>query len=69
MMADSDRNWSMIDFVFAPSAFRIPISLVRSVTDTSMIFMTPIPPTNKEIAATKDTNVVTIPITLSTVVM
>ena len=27
-------------------ALRIPISRVRSVTDTSMMFMTPMPPTN-----------------------
>ena len=27
----------------------MPISLVRSVTDTSMIFITPIPPTKREI--------------------
>ena len=35
----------------APIAFLIPISFVRSVTDTSMIFMIPIPPTSSEIAA------------------
>jgi len=29
-------------------AIRMPISRVRSVTDTSMIFIMPIPPTNKE---------------------
>ncbi len=29
----------------APIAFRTPISRVRSVTETSMMFMTPIPPT------------------------
>ena len=38
--------------VRAPIAFRIPISRVRSVTVTSMMFITPIPPTNREIAAT-----------------
>ena len=36
----------------APSALRMPISRVRSVTVTSMMFMTPIPPTSREIAAT-----------------
>ena len=36
----------------APIAIRMPISRVRSVTDTSMIFMMPMPPTNSEIAAT-----------------
>jgi hypothetical protein len=33
----------------APIAFLIQISLVLSVTDTSIIFITPIPPTSKEI--------------------
>ena len=32
----------------APSAFRIPTSRVRSVTDTSMMFIIPIPPTSSE---------------------
>ena len=36
----------------APIALRMPISRVRSVTVTSMMFMTPIPPTSSEIAAT-----------------
>ncbi len=35
----------------APSALRRPISRVRSVTDTSMMFMMPMPPTSSEIAA------------------
>ena len=35
----------------APSALRVPISRVRSVTDTSMMFMTPMPPTSSEMAA------------------
>ncbi len=34
--------------VFAPIAMRMPISRVRSVTDTSMMFMIPIPPTSSE---------------------
>ena len=50
--ADSTKNWKRIEPVLAPSAFLIPISLVRSVTDTSMIFITPIPPTKRDIAAT-----------------
>jgi len=37
----------------APVAIRMPISRVRSVTLTSMIFITPIPPTSNEIAATE----------------
>ena len=35
----------------APSALRSPISRIRSVTETSMMFMTPIPPTSNEMAA------------------
>ena len=35
----------------APTALRIPISRVRSVTDTNMMFMIPIPPTRSETAA------------------
>jgi hypothetical protein len=31
----------------APSAFRTPISRVRSVTLTSMMFMMPMPPTRR----------------------
>ena len=51
--------------VLAPNDLRIPISLVRSVTDTSMIFITPIPPTNNDMAATKEINVVITPKILS----
>src|SRR5687768_6643995 len=47
--ATNCRNTSLR---FAPSARRRPISLVRSVTDTSMMFMMPMPPTMSEIAAT-----------------
>lgn len=36
----------------APTALRMPISRVRSETDTSMMFMIPIPPTMREIEAT-----------------
>ena len=35
----------------APSALRMPISRVRSVTDTSMMFMMPMPPTMRLTAA------------------
>ncbi len=35
----------------APSALRRPISRMRSVTDTSMMFMTPMPPTSSEMPA------------------
>ena len=40
-----------MSFCRAPVAMRTPISRVRSVTETSMMFMTPIPPTSSEIAA------------------
>ena len=39
-----------------PTAMRRPISRVRSVTETSMIFMIPTPPTTSEIAATTSNN-------------
>jgi len=39
-----------MSFLVAPSAFRKPISLVRSITETSIIFIIPIPPTTKDIA-------------------
>ncbi len=61
MMPASARNCHKIDFVLAPKDFRMPISLVRSVTDTSMIFITPMPPTKREMAATKEINRVSIP--------
>ena len=37
---------------FAPTALRTPISRVRSVTETSMMFMIVMPPTSNEIADT-----------------
>ena len=39
----------MISLRRAPTALRTPISRVRSVTDTSMMFITPMPPTSKPI--------------------
>ena len=41
----------------APRALRTPISLIRSVTETSMMFITTMPPTSRLIAVT--TNVTT----------
>ena len=38
----------------APTAMRRPISRVRSVTETSMMFITPIPPTISEMTATEE---------------
>ena len=49
IMIDSIRNWNRICRPFAPIDIRKPISLVRSVTETYMIFMIPMPPTSKEI--------------------
>ena len=47
----SIRNCVRMSRPLAPIAMRIPISRVRSVTDTSMMFMIPIPPTRSEIDA------------------
>jgi hypothetical protein len=43
----SIKNWSRMVCFLAPTAFRMPISLVRSRTDTNMMFMTPMPPTTR----------------------
>ena len=43
-VAASIRNCVIISFFLAPHALRMPISRVRSVTDTSIIFITPMPP-------------------------
>ena len=52
---------------WAPIALRMPISRVRSVTVTNMMFMTPIPPTKSEIPATAPSNSVNVPVTVLTV--
>lgn len=49
--ADSTKNCRRMSPGVAPMALRSPISRVRSVTETSMMFMMPIPPTNREIPA------------------
>src|SRR5438552_2092114 len=46
-------------------SFRSPISLVRSVTDTSMIFMMPIPPTSRDTAAIPPSSMVIVWLTPS----
>lgn len=51
---DSKRNWRRILRLLAPTALRIPISRERSETETSMIFMTPMPPTSRETTATRE---------------
>ena len=47
----SNRNCIMTSLANAPIAKRMPISRVRSVTDTSMMFMMPMPPTTRLTAA------------------
>ena len=46
-VAASTRNCHRISRRVAPRALRTPISRVRSVTETIMIAMTPIPPTSR----------------------
>ena len=48
----SIRNWLRISTPLAPTLILRPISLVRSVTLTYMMFIMPIPPTISEIPAT-----------------
>ena len=48
---DSIKNCSKMSLRRAPSALRTPISRVRSVTETSMIFMITMPPTTSEMEA------------------
>lgn len=50
---DSKRNWRRMLLLLAPTALRMPISWVRSETETNMIFMTPTPPTTREMEATR----------------
>ena len=45
--AASRRNWTRTWRLRAPRAMRIPISRVRSVTDTSMMLAMTIPPTTR----------------------
>ena len=68
-MADSVRNWISTSRVLAPRAFLIPISLVLSVTDTSMMFMMPMPPTRRDMAAIPPTAMDRPPIMESTEVI
>ncbi|KAG1597312.1 hypothetical protein G6F46_014301 [Rhizopus delemar] len=48
---DSIRNCCRMSLRRAPTAMRTPISRVRSGTDTSMMFITPMPPTTNAMAA------------------
>ena len=56
----SSRNWRRIRRGVAPRALRRPISRMRSVTDTSMMFMTPMPPTSSEIPAIPPSRMVSV---------
>ena len=56
----SVRNCRRIAAGVPPSALRRPISRVRSFTDTNMMFMTPMPPTINDSAATPISNVVSV---------
>src|SRR5271157_3962306 len=47
----SVKNCNKMSTPVAPMAIRKPISRVRSVTDTYMIFMMPMPPTTSDIPA------------------
>ena len=58
---DSTRNWRRMSRWRAPTAMRMPISRVRSVTETSMMFMIPTPPTNREMPAIDAKNAVIVP--------
>ena len=59
----STTNWNIISLFLAPMDFLIPISLVLSVTVTIIMFITPIPPTIREMAATPLIKSVTVPVT------
>ena len=49
----SVRNCRTMSRRKAPTALRTPISRVRSVTETSMMFITPTPPIRSEMKAMK----------------
>lgn len=51
IVLDSIKNCRSTSRLRAPIALRMPISRVRSVTETSIMFMMTIPPTTREMAA------------------
>ena len=53
---DSIKNCILISLAFAPIAILIPISFVLSVTDTSIMFIIPIPPTKRDTEAIAPSN-------------
>ena len=54
---------------FAPMALRTPISRVRSATDTNMMFMMPMPPTNNDRPVITSPTVADGPVYLLNIVM
>ena len=58
----STRNCARMSRPRAPTALRMPISRVRSRTDTSMMFMIPMPPTTSEIEAMPPSRSVSVPL-------
>ena len=58
----SIRNCSWICHCRAPSAFLSPISIVRSVTVVSIMFMIPMPPTSRAMEAIPASRLVIMPI-------
>lgn len=58
----SIRNWLRMSIPLAPTLILKPISRVRSVTLTYIIFMIPMPPTIREIPATLPSKIVIVDI-------
>ena len=56
----SNRNSNRIFFLEQPIAFKIPISFVRSFTDTNKTFIIPIPPTTNTMTAIATKSIVNI---------
>ncbi len=67
MATASVRNWRVTSRPRAPTAMRRPISLVRSVTDSSVMFMMPMPPTSSDTAATAASSQRIVPLARSSV--
>ncbi len=55
---DSMRNWLNMSIPLAPTLMRKPISRVRSVTLTYIMFIMPMPPTTKDIPAIQARSIV-----------
>ncbi len=66
MIPDSIRKIEIIVEFFAPTAFRMPISLVLSLTEVYIVFIMPIPPTATAILPKAKTTTCIIPIILPT---